>query len=303
MSRPLALLMLISTTMLWGFAFVAQKSAMDGMGPLTFAGVRYVLGASVLLPVALWELRRRRERGGVALTRRQWWLIGVLCVVFFLGSILQQWGLTATTVTNGGFLTGLYAFFTPLFGWRLFRTRPHPIVIVSVPLALLGLFYLNGGGLDPLGFGDMLVILCALFWGLHVLLLGSVSLETGMPITISVGTFAFAGIVSVVLAPVLEAPTLEAIMSGWVEILYAGILSTAVAFTFQAIAQQYVPPANVALVLASEGLFAALGGALLLGERLPPVGYFGAGLLLLSIVLVEVVPALLARNKTLAPIS
>jgi drug/metabolite transporter (DMT)-like permease len=302
MSRSFAVLLLLVTTMLWGLAFVAQKSAMADMGPLTFAGARYLLGALVLAPLALREWQRRSAGGAPPLSARQWWLILVLSVVFFLGSILQQWGLAMTTATTGGFLTGLYVLFTPLFGWLLFRTRPHPVIVLCVPLALVGLFYLNGGYLDRLGLGDLLVVLCAVFWGLQVLLLGGIARDTGLPIAVSWMNFVFAGVIAAALVPVFEAPSVTALTSGWVQIAYSGILSTAVAFTFQAIAQQHVPPANAAIVLSSESLFAALGGAVILGERLPPVGYAGAGLILVAIVLVEAVPAIAQRRRPLAPV-
>jgi drug/metabolite transporter (DMT)-like permease len=301
--RPLAVLMLLSTTIMWGFAFVAQKSAMESLGPLSFAAARYLLGAAILVPLALWELRRHRRSSAGKLTAPQWRLIAIICAVFFFGSIFQQWGLTATTVTNGGFLTGLYVFFTPLFGWLVYRTRAHPVVVLCIPLALAGLFLLNGGTLDRFGFGDLLVIACALFWGVHVLLLGTVSRDTGLPIAISWLCFASSGLLAAVLAPFIETPSWPAFIAATTEILYAGVLSTAVAFTFQAIAQQYVPAANSAIILSSESLFAALGGALLLGERLTPMGYAGCALMFVAIVMVETVPAVLQRNKPLAPIA
>lgn len=295
MPRPLAVAMLICTTLIWGFAFIAQKSAMDTMGPFTFAGVRYLIGGLCILPLALREWHRR---SGPPLTTRQWQLVAIICIVFFAGSLLQQVGLLTTTVTNGGFLTGLYVFFTPLFGYLVFRTRPHPIVLICVPLALVGMFYLNGGRLDRFTLGDFLVIGCAAFWGVHVLLLGIVSRDTRLPIAISALTFIVAGLVALPLAFVFETPTLEGISASWVQLAYSAILSTAVAFTFQAIAQQYVPAANAAIILSSESLFAAIGGAIILGERLLPIGYAGAALMFAAIVAVEVVPALSQRKAS-----
>jgi len=293
MSRPVAALLLIVCTMLWGFAFIAQKSAMDSMGPLTFAGVRYLLGGLLVLPLALREKRRQTK----ALTLRQWMLIVVMSLVFFMGSWLQQTGLATTTATNAGFLTGLYVFFVPVLGFLMFRTRPHPIIYACVPLALVGIYFLNGGGLASFNGGDGLIVISAVFWALHVILLGLIARETGLPIFISAVSFLIAGVVALSFAFVHETPTLEGISAGWIEIAYAGVLSTAVAFTFQAIGQQYVPPANAAIILSAESLFAALGGALLLGERLPPVGYAGAALIFIAILAVEALPPLWARRQ------
>lgn len=293
MSRPLAALMLLVCTMLWGFAFVAQKSAMDSMGPLTFAGVRYLLGGLLVLPLALWERRRRPT----PLSSSHWALIIAMSLVFFIGSWLQQTGLATTTATNAGFLTGLYVFFVPLLGFLIFRSRPHPIIFAGVPLALVGIYYLNGGGLDSFNGGDGLIVISAVFWAMHVILLGHIARATGLPIFVSAVSFLFAGAVALGLAFVIETPTLQGIGAGWLEIAYAGILSTAVAFTFQAIGQQYVPPANAAIILSAESLFAAIGGALLLGDRLPPIGYAGAALIFAAIVAVEAIPPLWSRRQ------
>lgn len=294
MSRPVATLLLLICTMFWGFAFIAQKSAMDSMGPLSFAGVRYLIGGLLVLPLALHERRRRP----INLTRIHWFFIIAMSTVFFLGSWLQQAGLATTTATNGGFLTGLYVFFVPLLGYVLFRTRPHPIIFVGVPLALVGIYYLNGGGLDSFNAGDWLIVGSAVFWALHVILLGQLARMTGLPIFVSAISFLFAGALASMIALGTEAPTIEAISAGWVEIAYAAVLSTAVAFTFQAIGQQHVPAANAAIILSAESLFAALGGALILGERLPMIGYAGAALIFAAILLVEAIPPLWARRKT-----
>ena len=292
MPRPLAMLMLIVTTILWGFAFVAQKSAMGSMGPLTFSAVRYALGALVVLPLVVWEYRRVKP----VISRKDWWLIGLLCLSFFGGVYLQQAGLTTTTVTNGGFLTSLYVLFVPLLALVVVRQMPHPIVWLCMPLAIIGVFLLNGGRLDRFNFGDLLVIGGAVCWAVQVLMLGYLARTTGLPITVSVLCFVATALLSTAGAFIFETPGLSAIGADWVEILYTGILSTAVAFSMQAIGQQYVPPANAAIILSAESLFAALGGALILGERLPAIGYFGAALIFVAIILVESVPILLGKR-------
>ncbi|MDP2782528.1 DMT family transporter [Devosia sp.] len=297
MSRPLAALLLLICTMLWGLAFIAQKSAMDSMGPLTFSGLRYLIGGLAVLPLALLERRRRPA----PLTTNHWWLIGAVSLVFFLGSALQQFGLITTTVTNAGFPTGLYVFFVPVLGFLIYRTRPHPIIYACVPLALIGIYFLNGGGLDSFNTGDGLMVIGAVFWALHVILLGQAARLTGLPIFVSAVSFLLAGAFALGCAFVFEQPDFSALQSGWMELAYTGLLSTAVAFTFQAIGQQYVPPANAAIILSAESLFAALGGAIILGERLPPIGYAGAVLIFVAILAVEALPPLWTRRRTHIP--
>lgn len=295
MSRPLAVLLLLIATAIWGFAFVAQKSAMDHMGPMTFAGIRFLLGGVALLPFAIFEFRAKRA-SVAALTRQQWLLIGALSLTFFLASAIQQYGLIYTSVTNSGFLTALYVLFVPLIAWLAIRTRPHPVIYLGAPLALIGIFYLNGGHLAAFNAGDGLMVLSAAFWGGQVFLIGYLSRQTGLPVVLSALSFLVVGVLSLLVAFGFEAPDFTTIGNGWLEILYAGIMSTAIAYTLQAIGQQHVPAANAAIILSAESLFAALGGALLLGERLPPVGYAGAALIFFAIIIVEAVPALLQRR-------
>ncbi|MEO6012243.1 MAG: DMT family transporter [Devosia sp.] len=296
MSRPIAVLLLVICTMLWGLAFVFQKDAMQHMQPLTFAGVRYVLGSSLVLPLAIFEYRRRRAKG-IVLSRAQWIRIAILSLAFFLGVWLQQVALTTTSVTNGGFITSLYVIFTPVVTYLTFRTRPHPIIYLGAPLALVGIYMLTGARLDQFTIGDLQLLACAVCWGVQVSMLGALVKETGLPIFISTINFFATAVLSLIGAFLLESPQIGGISAGWIPILYSGICSTAIAFTFQAIGQQYVPPANAAIILSAESLFAALGGALLLNERLPPVGYAGAAIIFLAIVTVELVPALRGRSR------
>lgn len=296
MSRPVAVLLLLLCTAIWGLAFVSQKSAMETMGPLTFSAVRLWLGGFALTPIAWLEYRHRRGGKGALLTRRQWQLLALMSVIFFCASWLQQEGLLHTTVTNGGFLTALYVLTVPVIAFAVTRRAPHPVIYVGAPLALCGIFLLNNATLDALNIGDAMIIVSAAFWGGHVFMVGYLARDTGLPLVISAGSFFAAAILSTIFAFGLETPTLTGILGGWVQIAYAGIFSTAVAYSLQAVGQQHLPPSNAAIVLSSESLFAALFGALLLGERLTVLGYVGAAVLFAAILLVEGLPAFHARN-------
>jgi drug/metabolite transporter (DMT)-like permease len=291
MNRPIAVGLLVLCTALWGLAFVFQKGAMQHMQPLTFAGIRYVLGALLVLPLAIWEFRRR-TKSGVRLTRGQWIRIGILSLAFFLGVWLQQAALLTTSVTNGGFITSLYVIFTPLVTYITLRAKPHPIVYLGAPLALVGIYLLTGARLDGFTMGDFQLLLCAVCWGIQVSMLGALVRETGLPVFVSTINFFATALLASGLAFGLETPSMSGLLDGWIPILYSGVGSTAIAFTLQAIGQQYVPPANAAIILSGEALFAALAGALLLNERLPAIGYLGAAVIFGTIVMVELVPAL-----------
>ncbi len=267
------------------------------MGPLTFTSARYLLGGICILPVALWEYRRGRGK----LSVYHGALLLLFILVFFVGTWLQQAGLITATVTNGGFLTGLYVFFVPLILFFGFRQKLHPILWVCVPLVLCGLYLMNGG-ITRLSVGDMLLVACAACWACHILLLGYLSRATSLPIVVSAAGFIGAGLLAAGGPLMLETPHLSALAQGWIAIAYTGIFSTALAFSLQAIGQRHIPSSNAAIILSGESLFACLGGALLLHERLPPAGYVGAALIFVAIVLIEGVPAFAAqRCKAVEP--
>jgi drug/metabolite transporter (DMT)-like permease len=296
MSRPLAVATLLLCTFLWGIAFVFQKGAMQHIGPLTFTAIRYFIGAALVAPIAVAEYRRRAPIVG-PFTARQRWQFLILITSFFAGVWAQQAGLQTTTVTNGGFLTALYVLITPFAALILLRVPPHPIIYLGAPLALIGIYLLTGADIRAITAGDTLLVLAAIFWGIQIAIIAPLVQETGMPVAISCATFFACAILAAIGVPFLETPSWNGIGSAWVEILYTGVMSTAVAFTLQAIGQQYVPPSNAAIILSSESLFAAAAGAIILHERLPLVGYAGAALIFVAIIIVETVPALAARRS------
>jgi drug/metabolite transporter (DMT)-like permease len=296
MSRTAAALILLLCTLLWGVAFLFQKGAMAHMGPLVFTAIRYAIGTVLVAPLAWFEYRRQVQKVG-KLTPRQWGQLAILVLSFFAGVWAQQAALQTASVTNGGFITVLYVIFTPMVSFLFFRIRPHPIVYLGAPMALIGIYFLTGADLHAFTFGDALLVVCAVSWAIQIAVLAPLVQETGMPITMSAACFAATAVLSFVGMLGLEHPTWEAISSGWIEILYTGVMSTSIAFTLQAIGQQYVPPANAAIILSAESLFAALSGAIVLGERLPPLGYLGAALIFVAIILVEAIPALKSRRQ------
>lgn len=295
MSRFAAALVLLLCAFLWGMAFIAQKSAMDYMSPLTFSFVRYFMGAFLVAPLAVVEYRKQRAKG-VVVTSGQWWRIGILSLAFFVGVWLQQAALVTATATNGGFITSLYVILTPVVTYITVRRKPHRIIYLGVPLALLGTYLLTGADLSHFGIGEILLLCGAVTWAIQVAMLGELVQETGMPVTISAINFLATAVLALGGALVLEPIDAHGIVAGWIPILYTGIFSTGIAFTLQAVGQQYVPPANAAIILSAESLFAALGGAIVLGERLPPVGYVGAAIIFMAIVLVELIPAMRSRR-------
>jgi drug/metabolite transporter (DMT)-like permease len=304
-ARLRASLLLLLVAFIWGSAFVAQKTAFDapadgggesGMGVLAFTGARFLLGALVVAPFMLAERRRARppEGGGVE-KPGDWARYLGIGLVLFLASVFQQQGIVETTVTNAGFLTAIYVPLVPVVAFLGFRRSVPPVLWPGALGCLAGAWLLTGGanaGLSALGSGDAWVLAGALFWALHVTLVGQVVGRAGRPLTLAFGQFVACGVLGLGGAALVETPTWAGIMGAAPEIVYAGVLSVGVAFTLQVVAQRNMHPAGAAIILSTEMVFAALAGALLLGERLTPDQMAGAALILGCILAVEVTTAL-----------
>jgi drug/metabolite transporter (DMT)-like permease len=285
MTRLQADLCLLLTAIIWGTAFIAQKTGMEGLGPLGFTGARFALSALVVLPLALRERRTKAPMGREDLT---WALLGLI-PVFSLGAICQQAGMMTTTVTNAGFLTGLYVVIVPFFAWALYRRMPPAVIWPACALALAGVWLLNGA--KPLGSmaaGDWLVIASAVFYGAQVALVGLLAQRTARPVTLA--CLQYAGCAALALGAAFlfeDGITVSALEANMMQLLYAGVISGGIAYTMQIVGQQYTPPSHAAIILMGEAPFAALAGAALLSERLDVHGWVGCGVILAAALLAE----------------
>ncbi|WP_265517071.1 DMT family transporter [Nitratireductor luteus] len=288
MTRIQANLLLLTAGAMWGMGFVAQSTAMEAIGPLLFIGLRFAVAGLAMLPFALRESRNAAE----PLAAHQWRAFLMIGVLLFGGMTSQQVGLLTTTVTNSGFLTGLYVVMVPFFGVILFRQWPHRIVWPATLCALAGIWLLSGGGAVALRIGDWLTILCAAFWALQVIFIQRSAAGTGRPVTLAVTQFAVTAIIALALAFAFEPVDMTAIRLAAPEILYAGIFSGGIAFTLQVIGQRYTTAPQAAIFLSTEAVFAALFAAVFLSEQLPASGFAGCVLIFSAILMVEIVPAL-----------
>jgi drug/metabolite transporter (DMT)-like permease len=289
MSRLNADIALLLAAMVWGVAFLFQKSAMDHVGPLAFIAARGSLAAVALAPLA-WREHRRAAAGPAG---PGFWSIGVWGgVAFFVAAWLQQAGLRTATVTNTSFLTALYVVLTPFVAWAWSGKLPGGAVWPAVALSALGTWLLGGGGtLSGLGRGDALVALCALLWAIHVVITGRAA-PFGRPIGFTALQFAVVAALAGVGSAALETTTLQGLAGAASDILYVGLLSSALTFTILTMALQYTPPSEAAVIVSMECVFAALAAFLVLGERLPAIGWLGAALILGATLLLQVGPAI-----------
>jgi len=299
LTRTQANLVLLTVALIWGSAFVAQAEGMAGVGPLTFTGIRFLLGAAIVLPLARREWQQRSSHCLRASTGDVLW-VGALGVLLMLGAALQQIGITGTTVTNAGFLTALYVPLVPLLAWLLLRTRPHWSVWPTSLGCLGGSWLLSGTqGLAPAA-GDLWVIASSLFWALHVLFVGRIAERIAAPFLVAGGQFLVCGLGSLLWGTLSETITLAGIRQAMLPIGYAGIVSVAIGFTAQVIGQRYAQAADAAIILSAETVFAALFGYLLMGDRLHAGGIAGCMLILACIIIVQIAPLQRARQRARA---
>ncbi|WP_026617916.1 DMT family transporter [Ensifer aridi] len=293
MTRIQANLFLLFAGAIWGAGFVAQSTAMEAIGPLWFIGLRFVIATLVALPLALVEARQATAplpRNAV----RNFIFIGL---ALFGGAVTQQFGLLSTTVTNSGFLTGLYVVFVPVLTVVFLRRQPHWVIWPAALLASFGIFLLSGGALSSLTGGDLLTIVCALFWAIQVMLVGVFAPATGRPMLLSMTQFAVCAVAGSALAVIFEPLSLDVVRQALPQILYAGIFSSGIAFICQVVGQRYTTAPQAAIFLSSEALFAALFGVLLLDEIITPIGYLGCAVIFAAMLAVELVPELTKKRE------
>lgn len=297
MSRIRANLLLVLIALIWGSAFVAQSRGMEHIGPMLFTGVRFLIGALVVLPLAWLESRRLKadQRG---LERQDGVKIMGLGFLLLLGAAMQQIGIIHTTVTNAGFLTALYVPLVPVLGYLLLRQLPHWSVWPGALACLVGAFLLSGAQELNIGVGDLWVMVSALPWALHVLMVGRVADRMAAPFSVAFGQFLFCGLVALAWGLAFESYSWAGLQAATWPILYTGVMSVGIAFTAQVVAQRYAHAADAAIILSSETLFAAGFGFVLMGDRLSPAGLLGCGLIFVSMMAVQLLPMLGSLHST-----
>lgn len=289
------LLMLI-TAAIWGAAFVAQSVGMQAIGPFLFSGLRFALGAVMLIPLLLWQAKLTGH--SEPFLSRGLLLGGALMgLALAIGINLQQVGLQFTSVTNSGFITGLYVIIVPLLG-LLLGHRTGLGTWLGASLAVVGMFLLSVGEGFVVASGDWLQLAGALVWGVHVLLVGFLASRHD-PIRLAFLQFVVCALISLALALALEPIELAAIGRAGPALLYGGIVAVAIGYTLQVVAQKHAIASHAAIILSLEAVFAALAGALLLDESLSARGYFGCALMFAGMLVAQLWPQ--KKSAPLAP--
>lgn len=257
--------LLFLTACIWGLAFVSQSKGMEAMRPFTFNGIRSLLGAAVVFPLVLYRIKERKKEAGqggegkTGIDGKMTLIGGVLCgLIFTVASNFQQFGIQYTTVGKAGFITTFYIIFVPFLGIFLKKKVPG-IVWAGAVLAAAGMYLLCMTESFSLTTGDTMVVISAVLFAIHILAI-DYFVEKTEGVILSCMQLLICGIVSTMLALILEEPSVAQILEGIVPILYAGIMSCGVAYTLQIIGQKGMNPTIASLILSLESVVAAVAG-------------------------------------------
>jgi len=279
-------LLLLIVSLIWGFAFVAQRVGMETLGPFGFNGLRFLLGACSLLPLLLFfksttHLWDKELLKGSCLAG----------LILFAGASLQQAGLVYTTAGNGGFITGLYIILVPVLGLFLGQVTQLNTWLGG-GFAVIGLYLLSFSDLNSINLGDVLTLLGAVCWALHVLIIAKLAPKVDN-LRLAIIQFLVCAFCSLGVAMMFEQESfsIENAQAAWVPIAYAGLISVGIAYTLQIIAQRHAPPSHAAIIMSLEVVAAAFGGWLILDERFSSLEVLGCTLMLIGM-LVSQLPAL-----------
>lgn len=292
-SELLANFLLLLTSALWGFGFIAQVLGMNHLEPYAFNGYRFIVGAISLLPLIYYFHSKRRLiiGGGHSL------IIGscAMGLILFIAASLQQVGLLYTTAANAGFITGLYIVIVPILGLTI-KHKTGANTWLGCVLAVLGLFYLSIKADFTIGYGDALQLIGACFWAVHILVIDHYS-QKHSPLILAFVQFLICGLLSLLVSGVMETTKIESIFAASGALLYGGLVSVGIAYTLQIIAQKKAHPAHAAIILSLEAVFAAIGGMWLLGQHLTERELLGCTLMLAGMLVSQLPLATLKKFK------
>lgn len=279
-------LMLLLTAVIWGVAFVAQSAGMDYVGPFTFNAVRSIIGGFVLIPCIFILGRGKPAQKSTPQSRRDLLVGGACCGVFLaVASTFQQFGIQRTSVGKAGFITALYILLVPLLG-LLSGKRPSLRVWLAVGIAVAGMYLLCVTEGFSIAFGDLLVMVCALLFAIHILVIDHFSPRAD-GIKLSCVQFFTCGLLCSVGMLLFERPSLTQILAAWMPILYAGVMSCGVAYTLQIIGQRDTDPTLASLILSLESVVSVLAGWALLHQSLSLRELAGCLLVFCAIILAQ----------------
>ena len=287
--RVFSLICAVSCAFIWGTAFVAQDMGMDYIGPYTFSAVRLLLGFLTLLPFFFFFEFKKIKENKLSLKV----LVGYLFLLgFFLagGNSLQQISLLYTDVANSAVFTVLYVVIVPIIAFFIFSKKIHGSIWPSVLMCLIGGLLLSELSNLRVRYGDSLVVIGAFFWAFHIVFISKFLKIFNFPITIATFQCLTAALITFVPAFSFEYISFKVLSMESAELLYAGVLSSGIAFMLQVLAQQNLSPAPVAIIFSLEGVFGSIAAWIMLDQFLNEFKIFGIIIILSAVIFSQLAP-------------
>ena len=290
MSKSLSVISALICTFIWGTTFIAQDTGMELIGPYVFNTTRFFVGFLALIPFYL-ILEKKETRTTISKNKNRFISLAILIGFFlFLASVFQQVALLYTDVANAAFFTIFYVPMVPIIVFFLFKKKIHWSVWPAVFLCVIGGYFLTNFQDATVRLGDTLVLICALFWALHIIFIGIIIEEFNAPILIGLIQTFVVSICSLVLAILFEDFVLIDILDQKIQILYAGVLSGGIAFVLQIYAQRQIKPAPAAIIFSLEGVFATIAAWIILSQILNLNNILGCTFILIGVLISRIVP-------------
>ena len=291
MSKSISLICALITTFIWGTAFIAQDTGMDNIGPLTFNAARFFVGFVTVLPIAL-LVERGKITENINLDKKLFFkYLFLMSLSLFFGTYLQQTSLLYTNIANAAFFTVFYVPLVPIILFIIYKIKVHWSIWPSILLCIIGVYFLSDFSNSEILIGDSLVILCSVFWALHIIFAGKFMEKFDIPIFFAALQAILVGTYSLLFALLFEEIKMTNILLENYSIIYAGFLSGGIAFTLQMYAQKNIEEAPAAIIYSLEGVFAALAGWIILNQMLDFSNILGCFIILIAVILSQITPS------------
>ena len=292
MSKTVSMICAIVTTFIWGTAFIAQDTGMDNIGPLTFNAARFIVGFLTILPFALFFERKKIKTEISSKSKLFIKYLIFMGISLFLGTFLQQAALQYTNIANAAFFTVFYVPLVPILLFIIYSQKIHWSIWPAIGLCVIGVYLLSDFSNSEIMLGDTLVILCSVFWALHIIFAGKFMEEFNIPMFYAALQALFVAILSIIFSLIFEEINFSKIILESSSIIYAGALSGGIAFTLQMFAQKNIEEAPAAIIYSLEGVFAAVAGWIILDQFLDVNNIIGCFLILIAVISSQLSPSL-----------
>jgi len=290
MTRTKSLLSALLCTFIWGTTFIAQDTGMDKIGPLTFNGTRFLIGFISIIPFAI-LLEKKKIAHEINKNKKLFYkLLFWVGIFLFLGTYVQQTALLYTDVANAAFFTIFYVPLVPIILFFFYSKSLHWSIWPSVLFCIIGVYLLSDFSNANIRLGDGLVMLCALFWSLHIIFIGIFIKNFNLPLFFGALQALIVSFISIIFAIFFETITISNILNESLSIIYAGVLSGGIAFTLQIYAQKNISAAPAAIIFSLEGVFAAIAAWIILDQLLGINNIIGCSLILIGVLLSQLAP-------------